>query len=156
MHRRRRGDDRGESLIELIFTVGIMGTAVVALLAGLATAIRISDIHRKQAAAGAQVRTFAEAVERAVNGSPTSYVDCALPGAYESVFAAESGYRRNAVEIWYWIPATAEWEDERVRCGPDSGVQRVTLEVRSDDGRAVESIDVIIRKPCRASDPACS
>ena len=151
-------------MIELIFTVAIMGTAVVALLAGLATAIRISDIHRKQAAAGAQVRTFAEAVERAVNRTPSSYVDCATPAAYESAFTADPGYARDVVSVRYWRLATPTIPGAWVTsCGTDSGVQRVTLEVRStegtadpDDDRAVETIELIIRKPCRAGDPPCS
>jgi hypothetical protein len=158
--RRRIGDDRGESLVELLVAIAIMSTAVVALLAGLATAVAISGTHRKQAAAGAQVRTFAEAVERAVNNSPSAYVDCAGEAAYESVFTAEPGYARRVVDVWYWRPSSpfdptnpGAFVD---RCTTDSGVQRVTLQVSSNDNRATETVDVIIRKPCRAGDPPCA
>jgi len=144
-------DDRGESLVELLFAIAIMGTAVVAMLAGLATAVVISDQHRKQASAGAQVRTFAEAVEKAVNNSPTAYVDCASSTAYASAFAAEPGYARSVVEVRYWTGSAFS-----PSCGTDQGVQRVTVRVESNDNRASETIDVIIRKPCRAGDPACS
>jgi Tfp pilus assembly protein PilV len=151
MRARRWRDDRGESLIELLVAIAIMSTAVIALLAGLATAVVISDQHRKQAAAGVQVRTFAEAVERAVNGSPSAYVDCASETAYRSVFTAEPGYARDVVEVRYWTGSAFS-----PTCGTDSGVQRVTVRVASDDDRAVETIDVIIRKPCRAGDPPCA
>jgi Tfp pilus assembly protein PilV len=151
----RRRDDRGESLVELLVAIVIMSTAVVALLAGLATAIVVSDQHRKQAVAGAQVRTFAEAVERAVNGSPSAYVDCGSLNTYRSVFhpafSADPGYEREVVAVRYWTGSSFS-----TGCGPDPGVQRVTVQVASDDDRAVETIDVIIRKPCRASDPSCA
>jgi hypothetical protein len=157
--RRIGGDDRGESLVELLVSVGIMATAVVALLAGLATVIIVSDMHRKQAAASAQLRTFAEAVEKAVNGSPSAYVDCASTASYSSVFTADPGYERRVLAVQYWTGTGFSGV-----CSSDSGVQKVTLQVRStegtpaDDGddRAVETLDLIIRKPCRAGDPPCS
>jgi type II secretory pathway pseudopilin PulG len=150
MKRRRVSDDRGESLVELLFAIAIMSTAVVAMLAGLATAVVVSDMHRKQASAGAQVRTFAEAVEKAINSSSSAYVDCASDTAYESVFTAEPGYTRDVVEVRYWNGSGFTGV-----CPPDPGVQRVTVRVASADGRAVETIDVIVRKPCRAGE-SCS
>jgi len=151
MKRRRWSDDRGESLVELLFAITIMSTAVVAMLAGLATAVVVSDMHRKQASAGAQVRTFAEAVEKAINNSPTAYVDCATTGSYASVFTAETGYTAQIVAVRYWNGSTFS-----STCGTDPGVQRVTVRVASNDNRASETIDVIVRKPCRAGDPPCS
>ena len=68
----RRADramaQRGESLIELLVALSIMATAVLVLLAGLGTAITMSAVHRKQAAAGTYVRAFAEALESSVAG----------------------------------------------------------------------------------------
>jgi type II secretory pathway pseudopilin PulG len=162
MRPRRWRDDRGESLVELLFAIAIMSTAVVALVAGLATAIVISDMHRKQASAGAQVRAFAEAVERAVNNSSSAYVDCGTNPVpvYEAVFTAEPGYTRNVAAVRYWSPIT-NTGDPRYPGFFDSsctnaGVQRVTVRVASNDNRASEMIDLIIRKPCRAGDPPCS
>jgi hypothetical protein len=151
MRARRWSDDRGESLVELLFAIAIMSTAVVAMLAGLATAVVVSDTHRKQASAGAQVRTFAEAVEKAVNNAPSAYVDCATTASYGSVYTAEAGYTAQIVAVRYWNGSSFS-----TACGTDPGVQRVTVQVASNDNRASETIDVIIRKPCRASDPSCS
>src|SRR5689334_1699512 len=82
---------RGESMIEVLLAVVIMSTAVVAVVGGIATAIRIADLHRKQATAGAAVRALAEGLETAMAGTPTGYVDCAstyaLPGIASVVTA---------------------------------------------------------------------
>ena len=47
--------ERGESLLELMISVTILGVAVVAVVAGLGTAVLVSDAHRKQATAGAEI-----------------------------------------------------------------------------------------------------
>jgi type II secretory pathway pseudopilin PulG len=48
---RRVGGDRGESLLELIVAILILGTCVVAIGTGIALSIKISDVHRGQAIA---------------------------------------------------------------------------------------------------------
>ena len=58
--------DAGESLIELLIAVAIMGIAVVAVVGLITTGIVMSDIHHKQAIAGAYVRDYAEYVENFV------------------------------------------------------------------------------------------
>ena len=41
-------------------------------------------------------------------------------------------------------------------CSADAGVQKLSLLVTSTDNRAKESLNVIIRMPCRAADKACT
>jgi hypothetical protein len=41
-------------------------------------------------------------------------------------------------------------------CSADAGVQKLSLLVTSTDNRAKESLDVIIRMPCGATDKACT
>jgi hypothetical protein len=41
-------------------------------------------------------------------------------------------------------------------CLPDRGLQRLRISVASTDGRASESLEVVLRKPCRVEDPPCS
>jgi type II secretory pathway pseudopilin PulG len=137
--------DRGETLIELLVTVVILGTAVVALVGGLALAVRVSDMHRKQATAGAAVRAFAEALQTMVAATPTGYVDCADDTTYEGTYTgAPAGYVPDVTAVSYWDGAAFV-----ATCTTDTGVQRVSLTVASADGRASESLDVVLRKPCR-------
>lgn len=144
---RRPRDDRGETLIELAISVMVMSIAVVALVGGLVTAVMMSDIHRKQAKAGAYVRAFSEAIETAIQGSPSAYVDCATPATYAGTYPnPDAAFTTQIVAVAYWSGSSFSGT-----CATDSGVQRLTLRVASTDGRAAENLDVVIRKPCRST-----
>src|ERR1700716_2168307 len=95
--------ERGETLIELLVAMLVAGTAIVVLMGGLGTSVRISDIHRKQAKAGAYLRSFAEAVESAVAKSPSDYQECASGLTYESAFIiVDPRYERTVDRVRYW------------------------------------------------------
>jgi prepilin-type N-terminal cleavage/methylation domain-containing protein len=143
-------NDRGDTLIELLVTVVIVGVAVVALVGGIATSIRMSDIHRKQAAAGAYVRAFAEAIEAYVTASPSGYTPCAGKATYAPAYTALNGnptYSAKITDVTYWDGSSAFGKP--VPCN-DTGVQKVSLTVTADD-TVTETLDVIIRKPCRST-----
>jgi uncharacterized protein YejL (UPF0352 family) len=146
-------DDRGESLVEVLMAVTIMAIALVAIVGGLVTNILMSDIHRKQATAGAMVRDYAEAVENAIAGG--GYVPCASTSSYASPagFTVPAGYSNSVVvgSMRYWNGSG--WQTS---CTTDTGVQKVTLQVASDDGRASERLVVVVRKPCRLGESLCS
>src|SRR6185369_1991475 len=122
--RNRLDDDRGETLIELLVTVVILGTAVVAIVAALATAIRVSDIHRKQASAGAYVRAYAEALETYVAAG--SYQPCPVGTAYDGRFTIPAPEDvkydpPSVVSVEYWTGSA--WQSG---CpASDVGLQRV-------------------------------
>jgi prepilin-type N-terminal cleavage/methylation domain-containing protein len=151
--RRRRAEERGETLVELLLAVAIMGIAAVALMAGLTTSVLVSDSHRKQATAGTAVRDYAEALQTYVaNGN---YVDnCASPSGYAlGSFAVPAGYQHSVVagSMKYWN-GTA-WQ---ASCGSDKGLQQLTIQVTSGDSRATERMVVVLRKPCRLGDNPCA
>jgi Tfp pilus assembly protein PilV len=158
---RRTGpvDDRGESLIELLVALLIMGTTVVAVVGGLGTAIMMSDVHRKQATAAAYLNTYAANIESVVAASPTQYVACATSASYPSYNPGLPYHAEIVNPVRYWNGTNAF----TTSCAPDTGVQRLTLHVWSTDGRADRSMDIVVRKPCRPIDwlpppavPACS
>src|SRR5690242_6225411 len=66
-----RLEDRGETLIELALTIAIVGICAVAIGAGMAASIKISDIHRKQAIASEYLHNYGEALQ-----SPSVYQPC--------------------------------------------------------------------------------
>ncbi|GAA2330583.1 prepilin-type N-terminal cleavage/methylation domain-containing protein [Dactylosporangium salmoneum] len=148
-------NDRGETLIELLVTVIIVGVAVVALVGGIATSIRMSDIHRKQAQAGAYVRAFGEAIVNSVRtGVPTTYTACAGMLTYWTAYPAHpdggTAYIPAITGVKYWNPTSKAFE---ASCITDSGVQKVSLKVSTSDNKVAETLDVIIRKPCSEASP---
>jgi type II secretory pathway pseudopilin PulG len=137
----RLRDDRGESLIELLVTVVIMGFTMVAVVGGLLTAVQMSDVHRKQTNAGVVAQRLAEGVAQA------AYVNCAA--GYPTA-GVPSGYTAT-VGVRYWDAAwnagstASPW---KTACpSPDQGVQQVTVRVASGDGRATEQAVVVVRRP---------
>lgn len=154
-------DDRGESLVELLVALGIMATAVVALLGALATGIRVSELHRHQTRAGAYLREFAETLERRVAESQDNYRPCgSTPDprtAYESLKPpAPSGYQGRVERVKYWNKTSKAFEDT---CpgDVDPGVQLLSLLVNVPGATSpvTERLDITLRKPCREGDNPC-
>jgi Tfp pilus assembly protein PilV len=145
------GADRGETLIEVIVSVVILGLAVTAIMGGVATSVKMSDIQRKQATAAAAVRDYAEAIESYVASGSGHYVACAGSAGYApAAFTAPTGFTPSASAAQSWNGTT--WGT----CATDNGYQMITLTVGSTDGRASETLRVILRKPCRTTDATCT
>lgn len=148
----RAHSDRGESLLELVVAIALMGVAIVAVMSGLTTTVLLSDVQRKQATAGTVVRNYASALQQFVASG--HYVACASAGSYVVPgFAPPAGFTARivsgSVRYWtgvLWLPL----------CLPDRGLQKLRISVESTDGRASEYLDVVLRKPCGVEDPPCT
>ena len=137
-HRASVGDG-GETLLELLVAVAIMGIAVVAVVGGIATSILISDIHRKQTTAGWAVRDYAAYISRA------GYHDCGDTAYYRSAAAYRppSGYDADIVSVADWTGAS--WNADPALPCQHNGLQQVTVQVASHDGRASERLVFVLR-----------
>jgi len=142
--------DRGESLLELLVAVAILGVAVAAIIGGVGVSVLMSDVHRKQATAGAGVRDFGEAIENQVMAG--GYFPCAAPAKYAAPagFTTPSGFTSSVASVKYWTGSA--WAGT---CGTDSGLQQLTLQVASGDGRAREQLVVVVRKRCGLGEAPC-
>lgn len=159
LHRRRHRDERGETLIELIVALSILGVAAVAILTGIMTSVRASTLHRNEATGGAYVRSFAEAIQNHVDTSG-GYATCGSAIAtYQGVAVPDlpPGYTKGVADVQSWTGSS--WG----ACSA-TGIQRVRLTITTtgDASRqAAERLTVILRRPCdgpataAASDP-CS
>jgi Tfp pilus assembly protein PilV len=138
--RRPSPNDQGETLIEVIMAVAIMGIAAVAIVGGIATTILMSDIYRKQATAGAYVRNYAEAV-----AAPANYQASASPNydpaAVGWTAPPGNGFTATMTSVKCWNGTGF------VPCSVPNAVQQVTLNVASKDSRASESLVVVVSKP---------
>src|SRR5262249_1945567 len=105
-------DDRGETLVELIVALAIMSTAVIALVGGIGTSVRASDIHRKQTKSQAYLRAFAENVEASVASYPTGYLECAAGSSPAATYqalkpATDTGYKAEVTGVALWNRTTS-------------------------------------------------
>jgi prepilin-type N-terminal cleavage/methylation domain-containing protein len=146
----RSGGDQGETLLELIVAIAILGVCTVAFGTSIALGAQVSDRHRQQADATAYVRNYAELIDSYVAAG--NYSPCAGANAYApdlvgldmaSDFTASQsaalGYTYNAAVGA--VGPSGTWGP----CIADSGIQQVTLTVSS--ARASEELVIVVRKP---------
>ncbi|MFF3213422.1 prepilin-type N-terminal cleavage/methylation domain-containing protein [Streptomyces sp. NPDC002886] len=132
--RHRRGEE-GETLIEVLVAVVLMGVAFVAILGGMGTAMISSVTQEKVTGADSVIRSAAEKVVS------DPYVSCAR--GYETP-TPPAGYTVT-VEVQYWDGVGAFGQD----CpAADTGVQKVTLTVHSTGPRPVRdaTLEVVKRE----------
>jgi len=138
---RAASHDTGETLLELIIAVAILGIVVVAIVGGIATTILMSDLHRKQATAGAYLRNYAETLQ-------SSYASCTSgPPDYAALLTAPvSGFNPPTATVKYWDATSSSFSSSS--CPPtDPGLQQITLTLAAVDSRATESLVVVVRQP---------
>lgn len=132
--RRPRGEE-GETLVEVLVAVVLMGVAFVAVLGGIGTAIISSVTQQKVTGADSIARSAAEKIVSA------PYVSCARGYATAT---APAGYTVT-VEIEYWDGVGAFG---RPCPTADTGVQKITLTVHSTGPHPVgdATLEVIKRE----------
>ena len=144
-------NERGETLIEVLIAIAIMGIVIPAVMGGLVTTILVSDIHRKQATAGAYLRNYAEAIENQVMAG--DYLECTAPPskyAAPTGFTVPSGFTFGVTKVQYWTGSS--WSPT---CSPDTGLQQLTVQVASNDTRAIEQLVIVVRKRCGVGEALC-
>lgn len=150
----RRGGEAGETLVELLVALSILGVAGVAILAGLELSVKSSALGREQANGGTYVRSLAEAVQDSVTASG-GYKNCAVPNSYLTS-AVKS---RAGIPSQYTVAQTSalSWNGMVwAPCGTDNGSQQVTLTVTSPGTgahQATEKLTVVLRQPCSGAVP---
>jgi type II secretory pathway pseudopilin PulG len=156
--RGERRRDEGETLVELIVAIAILGIAGVAVLAGMMLNVRASSLNRSQAGGGAYVRSAAEAIQKSVDASG-GFATCANAvvnsgaGTYWSAANAlfsptdvSNGYSVKILQVQSWQGAGTGWGS----CNT-TGTQRIQIQVTTLGtlaGPAVETLYVALRKPC--------
>jgi len=153
MGRHRRRADHGETLIELLVTIVILGLTIPALMGAVLISVSASSQDRRQVQAQALLNSWAETIARE-NNTDAVYTSCPALTYYEtSPFAPASiptGFTPTVVAVTYWDTASGTFV---VACSPDSGVRKVQIKVTVVAGLypgfdVTESI--VVRKPCLA------
>lgn len=137
--------DAGSTFIEILVTIVLLGTVVIAVLTAVQTSMRVSTVNKD----AARVETaLLDAVDR-VNRADRSSFPCDLSGPVVAAVEVQGWPSGTAaVEQWYldsgvWTHGSAE-----LPACPEVGltqglVQRVMVTVTSPDGDISRSIQVV-------------
>lgn len=145
-HSSRGGGERGETLVEILLTIAVVGIAVVGILGGIGTGISLSNRRVQQVRASAVLVSAADSVKVQAHNS---YVPC--PTVTTSSYQPTQGVSlptgwtsANVV-----ITAVKGWNGSAfVSCpATDSKLELVSIRATSPDGLVAESTDVVVRDP---------
>jgi Tfp pilus assembly protein PilE len=135
---RRIATEQGETLIELVIAIAILGVCVVAIGSGVAASVVVSGTHRDLADASQILHNDAEALEA------DPYVPCATATSYAVPSQAGTGWRNPTVTVKYWNGSSFP---QGGSCSSDQGLQQVTLTLTNKSGRVTQSLTLVLRSP---------
>jgi Tfp pilus assembly protein PilV len=127
----RSSRDAGETLVEVVIAIAIMGIAFVALLGAMLTAASLSGTHRLQADVQLELQSALEQLK------VTPHIACAGNTAYPLPSGASA-----VVDYWNGVgfgPTCYEAQ------APYLTTQRITVTVTSSDGRVSRSQTILKR-----------
>ena len=150
---RTRGDDSGDTLIEVLMSLVIMSITVVALLGAFSTALSASAVHRNLAVTDTVLRSVSESVYSAFQQTnpaifascPTataSYYSSALASALEAPYPYTTTYSASITAVMYWGGSDFNLTPSTCTSGT-AAPQQLTLVVTGPNG-ASESLDFVI------------
>ena len=124
---RRSLEEAGDTLIEVLVALVVMGMAFAVIVGGIGTAIIGASLQQNQTATDSLVRSAAEKI-----ASPTDdpYVTCATTSTY-SVPTPPAGFSVTVTGVAFWNPTTNTFDQSPPSCAgappTDSGLQLVTV-----------------------------
>ena len=168
-HGREIGDsprnDQGDTLVEIVITIGILGLVVASLLGGLVVSLGASTVHRSLANLDTVVRSFAEQSEREIELGPNGgYQDCAQvtgtsyvpqtppPPTTTINYTPPAGYSVTFTSIQYWNssaelfdpPAPPPGVPNVCPMSDQTGYQLLTVQATAPSG-AAETMSFAVR-----------
>jgi type II secretory pathway pseudopilin PulG len=141
-----RGGQVGESLLELLVAVTLLGTASVSILGAFGTLIKTSNTGRRTGEVSAVLSAAAEAV---ADNARNPYVPCPALTAYDprAGVTLPDGFVPTDVAVSavrYWN-GVAGFTDACQDAVPEWRLQLVTVRVLGKDRAADRTIDVVKR-----------
>ena len=136
---------RGETLIELIVAVAIMGTSIVVLVAALAAAVANATRQKTDAKGQSVLNTYAERATR------VPFIPCATPDDYtDRLPAPEGDYKPSVARVASWDGA-AYRSGSRLDAAIDASA--TTIQVQDPAGLPPASAKYEIRVDAAAGTP---
>lgn len=130
-------DFRGETLVETLISVILLGLLASGIVTALATTINASDLDARQSAAEPALRSYAAAWSRVpyqacTAGSTSNPYGSSDPSGY----TAPNGFTASVTSVKFWDGTSASPAVFAATCpsGADQGLQELTLQVRPPRG----------------------
>jgi type II secretory pathway pseudopilin PulG len=148
--------EAGETLVELMITVAILGLSMVAILAAIWTTLRTADINSKSSNADTALRAFAEQLKQPQATDTFKYLPCTTAGAQVtyptySPPAPYDHYTATVTKVRYLTGYSASEEPTWATACPatDRGLQEITLTVTGPDNEpdvaSTETVTIVKR-----------
>jgi type II secretory pathway pseudopilin PulG len=144
----------GESLLEIIITIMIMGLAIPAVVGAVMAAVGSSSQDRRQVQAQQLLTSWSETIAK--KNDDAHYVNGSCPansfyetGDFSPAALLPSGFHASVESISYWKAGIFNSS----ACLTEEGVRRVRLRISVDAGLYPSfqmDRDVIVRRPCLA------
>ena len=130
--------DAGETLVEILVSVVILGIAVAAILGGIGMSATASSTHQSLTRTQNLLRDWAETLTWS-SACPTVVPAFGLPAGFTAT---------PAPAVSYWKASSADFT---ASCASNDGMYRVRLTVLppATQGPALaQTLDVVVRQPC--------
>jgi Tfp pilus assembly protein PilV len=149
--RRKPSREDGESLIELIIAITILGMILVAIGACMAFTVKASRINRNEALADQYLHNYAEQLQSSYKSCSSAGNTAALQTYYKGLLTSPGGaFSTSAtptVTVMYWFDAVSPAQFITLpTCPTDTGLQQLTLNLKTADGLVSETFIVDVRK----------
>jgi type II secretory pathway pseudopilin PulG len=144
----RRRDERGDTLVELLITVAVLGIAGVALLGMIASGVFSSGLHRQQTNAQSVLVSAGEAIVDQVR-NPYNLA-CTTPSYGVSGVTLPTGWIAGVVTVGtvqYWNGTTFQSTCYDNQADGFLHLQLVPITVKSPDGSTVVTRSFVKRAP---------
>ena len=138
-----RPTDAGETLVEILLSIMILGIAVAALMFGMGAAATTSGYHDRQAQQAETVRNYVAALQA------MTYVNCATQYVPPAAGLIPTGYAITPAQVvGYAFGAQYPYPGGCTSTG-DEGAQQLRFSISQGDARVrSDELYVIKRKPC--------
>jgi type II secretory pathway pseudopilin PulG len=151
MRQPKARSESGETLIELLCAIMIIGIAGTAILGGFTFLVQSSVLGRQQANSTAHVRTAAEAIQRSVAAAGSLACGTNYAGIGQSAVTAAAS---NGSAYTVAVGTPQSWLGTSWGTCTGNGSQRIEITVQSPGSgakQALEKLTLVLRKPCNGT-----
>ncbi len=137
-----RASERGDTLVEVLVAIVILGVGAVALLAGFASAINGSSIHKTLTDSSNIVKSVSNEITAAMQSSTTAFT---CPAVAVPTVTVPSGYSVSSSSIQYWTQdaQTQQWSWSSTCTAGTPELVTVTLSNSSNGSSNTSSFVVV-------------